>query len=139
MALVIAFFIGSVSDKYQQKEEEKESVPEKVMQIYNGTLPCADCGGIQTEISFVRETNSNEIKGKFNLQEVYIGKSKTPFYTEGEWSARVSSLGKTIITINTDKPKSEQKEFLLESESILMLDQDGNEIESSLNYRLNRL
>ena len=45
---------------------------------YEGTLPCADCPGLQTLITF----NSD---GSFYMKETYLESDVEPIITEGKW------------------------------------------------------
>ena len=55
---------------------------------YGGTLPCADCPGIDTTIMFVPE-------GGYTLSEVYQDGDSSSFVTRGTWS--VGEDGKTVL------------------------------------------
>lgn len=45
---------------------------------YEGTLPCADCPGLKTLVTF----NSD---GTFHMEETYLERSEEPIITEGDW------------------------------------------------------
>ena len=45
---------------------------------YEGTLPCADCPGLQTLITFNPD-------GTFYMEETYLERSDKPIVTNGKW------------------------------------------------------
>ena len=107
--ITIALFLaaGALSllgcnNQYQPKEQPLQAM----QQSYQGVLPCADCGGLDTSL-FLDED------GTFVLQETYrdTKDGDQTFADYGKWAR------------TADK-------------SLEMLDQSGAIIESKLNYRL---
>lgn len=92
--------------------------------VYTGTLPCADCEGIQTMLqlksdqTYVRET-------------IYNGKSPEIFRTEGDfqWNADGNS-----IQLQTEQPENEASFYKVGENSIIQLDLKGNRITGDLAY-----
>ncbi|UJP63708.1 copper resistance protein NlpE N-terminal domain-containing protein [Mongoliitalea daihaiensis] len=87
---------------------------------YKGTLPCADCAGIETKIII----KSDET---FERSMKYLGKEDDLFFDQGtfEWD----DLGRTITLTN----ESDEKQSYQVGENILFqLDQDGNRITGDL-------
>lgn len=87
---------------------------------YTGTMPCADCSGIRTEIML----NGNSYKMTMVYEGVGDDKENT-FETSGtfEWDEDGS-----IITLGNDK--SEQ--YLVGENQLFALDRDGNRITGDL-------
>ena len=61
---------------------------------FSGTLPCADCSGIETTVALFADTT-------YRLRETYQGKSGTPTVSMGRWShdggtLTLTGLGRTI-------------------------------------------
>jgi copper homeostasis protein (lipoprotein) len=52
--------------------------------LFAGKLPCADCEGIQTDITFLYDQNSTP--KNYIMRQIYLGRSDTPFVTSGAWS-----------------------------------------------------
>jgi len=50
----------------------------KLSGTYEGTLPCADCPGLQTLITF----NSD---GNFHMEETFLERDDEPTITDGKW------------------------------------------------------
>ena len=69
----------------------------KLSGTYEGTLPCADCPGLQTLITF----NSD---GTFHMEETYLERDSKPTISNGEWV-----LNGDIITFTVGDYKFEYK------------------------------
>ena len=94
----------------------------KLSGTYEGTLPCADCPGLQTLITF----NSD---GTFHMEETYLESDVEPRVTDGTWI-----LDKDIITFTAGDYKFEYK---LISEKEIRWAPDGKEITGTdLNWSL---
>ncbi len=87
--------------------------------LYVGTLPCADCEGIETKLR-INYDNS------FELKERYIGKSNRDFTSEGTF--RWNNAGNTVILDSFDQPRS----YFVAENYLLHLDTEGNRIEGEL-------
>jgi uncharacterized lipoprotein NlpE involved in copper resistance len=88
---------------------------------YSGTLPCADCEGIKTNL-----TINNDLT--FTLETQYLGQMDNPFKTTGTflWNDEGS-----IITLQNDG--SDDTHHYQVGENILYkLDVNGNRIEGDL-------
>ena len=96
-------------------------------QSYQGVLPCADCGGLDTAL-FPDED------GTFVLQETYRGTKDgdQTFADYGKWARTADKL------VLTDS-NGEKRYFRPVGKSTEMLDRSGVPIESKLNYRRIRL
>jgi copper homeostasis protein (lipoprotein) len=89
---------------------------------YEGTLPCADCPGLQTLITLNPD-------GTFYMEEFYLERSDEPIITEGEWLLDGDIL---IFTVN-----DYDFEYKLISEKEIKWAPDGEEITGTdLNWSL---
>lgn len=89
---------------------------------YEGTLPCADCPGLQTLITF----NSD---GTFHMEETYLERDVEPIITDGTWI-----LEGDVITFTAGDYKFEYKVI---SEKEIRWAPDGEEITGTdLNWSL---
>jgi len=86
---------------------------------YTGTMPCADCSGIRTEITL----NGNSYKMKMTYEGV--DESNNTFESSGTFSWDNDGL---IITLGDDK--SEQ--YLVGENQLIALNQDGEKITGDL-------
>lgn len=94
----------------------------KVRGTYEGTLPCADCPGIQTSITINAD-------GRFHMEETYLESDVATIVTEGQWA-----LDKDIITFTAQDYKFEYKVI---SEKEIRWAPDGHEItDTDLNWSL---
>ena len=91
---------------------------------YQGMLPCADCEAINTTLTLHSD-------GRYQLQQLYVGKSTQPFVQQGQFSW--NPAGSTVLL---DGDTSQQ--FFVAENQLFMLDQQGNRIEGELaaRYRL---
>lgn len=87
---------------------------------YKGTLPCADCEGIETTIVF-KEDNS------YTLDAKYLGRDGAPVQYEGQYA-----IDGDVVTLQgiTDSPAKYQ----LDGDDLVQLDMDGKKIESTGNF-----
>jgi uncharacterized membrane protein len=85
--------------------------------IWLGMLPCADCDGIDYQLNLKSDYT-------FKQKSAYKGKSEELFIDEGNWGFVSDSI---IFVDGAD----DRKLFLVTSNDLVLLDQDGNRIESS--------
>lgn len=86
-AAATMFAMGLVSCGNKQNSENQEATtdtvvvaepaPAPISGTFEGTLPCADCSGIKTELVISED-------GKFKLTETYMAKKEKQFVSEGE-------------------------------------------------------
>lgn len=96
---------------------------------YVGILPCADCAGIQTELTFLAD-------GSYRVAETYKGKSDKPFVEEGQWTP--SEDGRKV-QLNFDNPENARYFGIVSADEVQLLDQTANPImDTQLNYSLKR-
>ena len=102
--------------------------PPGLPMLYAGTLPCADCAGIEYRLTL-------ETRDRFTLERRYLGKQGEPEFTErGYWTydptARKLSLG--------GEPGQATGFAVLPDDRLRMLDVTGRPIVSEFNYDLVR-
>ncbi|MGP4845038.1 copper resistance protein NlpE [Marinobacter sp. 1Y8] len=100
---------------------------------WEGTVPCADCAGIDTKLILFSQPKTYE------LEEAYKGKSG-PIRHSGTWSLlppeNAMDLGRIVLE---DENGSSNRQFRrLPEGGLKMLGKDGKEIRSELNYTLER-
>lgn len=107
------------SDKTQDNNTETDStVVVDYEGVYTGTLPCADCSGIYTEIT---------LKGdKYTIKTTYEGKE--PNNTFEENGTFTLNKDNNTITLNGDS----MNRYKVEEKRIIALDADGNIIKGDL-------
>ena len=96
---------------------------------FSGTLPCADCPGIDTEIELHTD-------GRFMLMEAYQGKKAEPAMLEGTWTAEENG---SRIRLDPDSKSEQDRVYALAShDQIAQLGSDGAPAASGLDYSLKR-
>ncbi|MGH9380501.1 MAG: META domain-containing protein [Thermoanaerobaculia bacterium] len=98
---------------------------------YAGTLPCADCPGIEWTLTLLED-------GSYRLRQVYLeaeGGEDRAFVEAGRWDTEGGD-GRVDLSGRDDGPiRLEVKD----AETLRILDQQGQPIESQFNYDLQRL
>lgn len=89
---------------------------------YHGTLPCADCEGIKTELIIKQDNN-------YTIRQQYLGKSDSVFVDEG-----VLSWGKMGNNISLEH---NELKFQVGENTLLMLDKSGNIIPGDMEGKYN--
>ena len=94
--------------------------------IYKGTLPCADCGGIQTQLTLMED-------GGFERQTTYLGKDEKTQFEKGKFTW--NDAGSTVTLAFED---GETQQYQVGENRLFHLDQEGNRITGDLadNYTL---
>ena len=118
-SLIIESDDGITDEPYQE-----ESLPAEVVGVYKGTLPCADCEGIDVTIS-INEDGSYEKSDQYiTNQEV----DQTLFKDKGmiDWNPE-DSIVSLISTVEASKVKYKMGKNLLKALNI-----DGNEVTGTL-------
>lgn len=99
-----------------------------ILGTYKGVLPCADCEGIETEITLLAdETYTKKIK--------YKGKDEKVFEEIGDYTWKED--GNTLILEGID---SDPIEYMVRENSLMQMDMQGNKITGDLSekYILNK-
>lgn len=96
--------------------------------VFEGSLPCADCAGIDTLIELSGD-------GTYTLQERYQGKPDNRFIHEGTWTRDASDNIRLHPKIGSDEG---QRYEIISDDEIRLLDQQGGHIDSDLPYSLKR-
>jgi uncharacterized membrane protein len=121
--LYIAFNAMSFSAGGDNKQESFE-FPMGLPAVFTGTLPCASCPGIDTHL-LIDSTGFREVSA-------YIDEDGGPVATYGTWET--SGADSLFLSSNDELYKT----YLIENDSLQLLDQAGNRIEGDLseNYLL---
>lgn len=95
--------------------------------IYEGVIPCADCPGIETELTLHEDKT-------YSLSLLYQDREKKPTITQGSFTFDATG---SIITLDKAGNHSQYK---VKEGCLTMLDADGKEIEGGLKskYVLNK-
>ncbi|WP_180336331.1 copper resistance protein NlpE N-terminal domain-containing protein [Pontibacter ramchanderi] len=101
-------------------------VARAAMGTWVGSIPCADCPGIDYSLELNPDSTYRE-------RMVYQGRSATPFVQSGKWGV---GNGRVRLT----KQGTGNNQFAIDGEALVMLDSEGSRIESTHAeaYRLRR-
>lgn len=97
---------------------------------FAGTLPCADCAGIDTKIELKGD-------GSYSIDETYQDKKDGNHKGDGSWTAEED--GKRLRLDPNSKSDSDRLFEVVSNDEIRLLDQNGKAIDSKLNYSLKRV
>lgn len=103
---------------------------------WQGTLPCADCSGIETRLTLFRNPDH------YQLKEIYLGKSddQNTFTRNGDWRLvqQEAGVGQGIIMLSPADGKTQRQLARQPSGALTFLNNQGEPIASDLNYTLQR-
>lgn len=105
---------------------------------FTGTLPCADCAGIEHELSLYEHPETGE--RRYTLQRTWLStrRGNQTRYDAGPWQEQQYG-GMRVFDLSYPH-EQERLRFQVQSQRVIrLLDQDGQPIESDLNYALYRL
>lgn len=111
--------------------------------VYAGTLPCADCPGIRTELTLIGDPPAPQGGGTYTLKETYLGSrdGDRTFETRGRWLTLRGSADDrdaTVYQLNP-QPGGDPRYLQRIGDNVLrMLDRQQRPIVSSANYTLTR-
>ncbi len=107
----------------------------KYVEAFKGTLPCADCPGIVTEITFI---NDNLL---YHETDTYMERNVTNQLTGSYTTDRgyKEDDDATVYVLDDDKRGHERRFLKLNDSTILMLDGKVEIIHTTLNYQLYRV
>lgn len=95
---------------------------------FSGTLPCADCPGLNTQISLNRD-------GTYTVHEVYQGKAGS-FDTGGTWTAEEN--GKRLRLDPDSKAEQDRLFAVVSNDQIEPLDGEGKALQTQAPHSLKR-
>jgi len=95
---------------------------------FAGTLPCADCPGIDMRIDI-------EADGSFRASETYQDRDTT-VEIAGTWT--IDADGRRLLLDPDSKDEADRHFEIVSKDEIRMLDTEGKPVESALNYSLRR-
>lgn len=128
--LLAAFFVLGCRETTKETDVEMDKV--KVIDnqasiddvdpvgLYTGTLPCADCPGIEVELSLTEDGNYALITKRLGQDDVVI---------EQLGKYRVSDVGNLVIL---DGVEDGSNTYYTQENILIQLDRDGNKITTDL-------
>jgi copper homeostasis protein (lipoprotein) len=112
-----------------------EESPRQLLGLYVGTLPCADCRGIRTELSLYVKGANQFSDATYTLRETYLGASgdERSFESVGRWTilrGNRADPNATIYQLNPDQPRKIRNFLRISDEELRLLDRQQNAIRS---------
>lgn len=107
---------------------------------YIGTLPCADCEGLQTEITLTKKGEYTD-EGTYVVSQTYLGKSEKPLITKGNWTmirGDAQNPNASVFLLNPDDPGLSVYYLKVGDTEIEMLDNDLKKINSPFDMTLKK-
>ncbi len=118
LCLLATVFVDCTNKKSTQDSVEAASVVEPASadsvttDVYAGTIPCADCPGIDTTLKLFY-TKKSKGDNTYELTEIYIDRdtlvSTGRFNTERGFG---DDNDATVVVLNYDRPESEQQYYM---------------------------
>lgn len=114
------------------------SVVQAYSVVYTGTMPCADCAGIDTTLTLYTQ-QPGDGHGTFSETLVYQGRDVEPFTMQGTWTTLRGMPGNNNATVLELISGSDTSYFQqLNPTTLQALDGDQNPLPPSLNAVLTR-
>src|SRR4029434_9458109 len=109
----------------------------KVLAIYEGVLPCADCEGVRTVLTLFDEDFT------YKLVETYLGAPNSERTVEADGTCALTRPVQkdpevTVYQLNPGKPEQARTFLIVDERRIRQLDGAGREMEPRLPYTLTR-
>lgn len=128
---------GGILHKSGTETEESQG---NSTSTYFGTLPCADCSGIQTELVFSSDPQKTK-NGSYLESRNYLGRSNTPLKQSGTWSVQNAATGtKGSVIVLTPKATSSSEELYLQTTAgaLILLGKDGIQYDINIKHPLKK-
>ena len=106
--------------------------------VYRGTLPCADCPGIDTRLVLYADDADAE-GGTYELSETYLDRSVAPLISTGHWTVQhgdAEDPDATVYVLAADKAAGGRYFLRRDDRSIEQLDRQQRPIIAPRNFTL---
>lgn len=130
----VLFVINKNNNKvpvYSAQEEIAKFKNDKtITKTYFGTFPCADCTGIDTNLSLT-QADVNASEGTFTLSQRYLGKDSDAVIVSGNWTTQrgdANDPDATVITLNPDDPEKIEFYLQVDPTHLEKLDKEENKM-----------
>ncbi len=139
--IVSLFILGGCSSTKQGIEVRDAAIQSGTWLVYEGILPCADCSGIKTKLEIFIDYNNPE--PPFILHQTYLGgkEGDKTFTRNGMYGTLKETFRNddaTAYELNPYKPDERMYFLRVHDDTLMMLDNNVQEIKSGLNYNLIR-
>jgi hypothetical protein len=109
--------------------------------VFTGTVPCADCSGIRTDITLVASNPARSSEGTFSLVEHYLGTrtGDRAFRRHGRWSivkGTKSSPDAIVYQLTADDGGRTVRLRRVNADTVRLLGEDGTDPAADAGYTL---
>jgi uncharacterized lipoprotein NlpE involved in copper resistance len=140
--LIVVVLATSAAVGAQEPVPHAPPPGQHLLGFYTGTLPCADCSGIRTELSLFAHGSTSSGTASYWLRETYLGKPEkdATFESGGSWTSQPGEADPKTTVYRLTEARSRESRFFLKvsDDELRMLDRAGRVIESKLGYTLKR-
>lgn len=106
---------------------------------YTGTLPCADCSGIEHELSLFEDDVTNQRRYTLKRTYKHTRSGDRVFWNAGPWRVSTASGNQQVFDLSFNNAEERIRFEVASQRVIRLLDREGEDIESQHNYSLYRL
>ena len=108
--------------------ESYEQFMDNYLGTFKGTLPCADCPGIKTELTMDKDHY-------YTLERTYQGKNSKPLVERGQWD-----ISEDLAIIGLVAPQSEAQTYYLitDKDNLELLDKNAKPINTDANLTITK-
>ena len=135
---VLALIILALVPPPASMRVESQNDVSLLLGTYTGVTPCADCPGIVTELTLVRDSASSA-EGTYRLSLTYLERDVEPYVAAGIWTTErgtPSDPDATVFALDPDMPEQTQRYLKTSETTIRQVDRNGNEIDASMPFDL---
>jgi uncharacterized lipoprotein NlpE involved in copper resistance len=120
---------------------QADTARERMVSVYEGTLPCADCAGLKTVLTLFAKPGWAE--GTYKLRETYLATrdGDKMFEASGQWTTLKGDAtddNATVYQLNPDDSTKARNFLRVSHNEIRTLDREFREIQSPMNLSLKR-
>jgi len=126
---LFAFFAGAILlAACATAPKTAQQINDEYTGAFAGVIPCADCAGVDTELTLNRD-------GTYKLSETYLNEEAQTFVSGGTWRP-----GTDFKSVELTDSKTKDKSYYAFNgkDALKKLDVNANPINSKLNYVLKR-
>ena len=128
LLFVCSLTLGCASQKSLKDNPWKGSGADTtptLLGVFKGVLPCADCPGLETELSLT-QYGPNIAEGTYSLKETYQSRNTQPLQSQGTWTTLRGTPkddNATVYQLNPDHPEKSRYFLKLDDSTLEMLDE----------------
>jgi copper homeostasis protein (lipoprotein) len=123
--MLLSVLLGACAREPGPSRPERDLIGQEAV-TYQGDIPCADCPGQRLTLTLFTDRT-------FRLRHTYLGRDET-FHDLGRWGRTQDGGHRLKLAGGTERLFA-----ILGADTLRMLDSEGREIRSALNYDLKRL